>query len=280
MKYMAHQDGDVLLRHEEGTMTYEVYHGHGKWVPDPGGFGTWSGMASDADWYGEVSEEKARTLMDAIDRTWDATRAHASPSERGSAAHAIDVTSMYNEGSSRLRDGNHRGAVEVLQQVVDADPSFADAWHNLGVGYAYLGKYDDALACFDRVLSLHPDDSAALSNKGIVLIKKNQFEVAIPFIKEALEKKPNELALRVSFINLLTALGRYEEAIRCRAEMPPVGAMTYMLLGSLSKEYRDMSERIFRGEPVEKVRAELHGNAQYEKPGDVKVISPLIKGPH
>ncbi|OPX73502.1 MAG: lipoprotein NlpI [Methanoregulaceae archaeon PtaB.Bin108] len=280
MKYMAHQDGDVLLRHEEGTTTYEVYHGHGRWVPDPGGFGTWSGMASNADWYDEVNEEKARTLMNAIDRTWDAMRAKASPSDSGSAAYAIDTTSMYNEGSSRLRDHNYHGAVEILQQVVEADPSFGDAWHNLGVGYAYLGKYDDALACFDRVLALHPDDSAALSNMGIMLIRKNQFEIAIPFIQDALKKKPGELPLRISFINLLTALGRYEEAIQCRAEMPPVGGMTYMLLGSVSQEYRDMSQRIHNAEPVEKVRAELHGNAQYEKPEDVKVISPIIKGYH
>src|SRR5690606_6602056 len=122
------------------------------------GFGTWSGMASNADWYDEVSEEKAHTLMNAIDRIWDAMRANASASDGSPAAHAVDPMSMYNEGSSRLRDRNYRGAVEILQQVVEADPSFGDAWHNLGVGYAYLGKYDDALACFDRVLALHPDD--------------------------------------------------------------------------------------------------------------------------
>ncbi|HOT03974.1 MAG TPA: tetratricopeptide repeat protein [Methanolinea sp.] len=280
MKYMAHQNGDVLLRHDEETMTYEVYHGHGRWVPDLGGFGTWSGMSSDADWYEEVSEEKAKELMKSIDRIWDAMGAKASASEGPRAAHAVDTMSLYNEGSSQLREGKYRAAVGILERVVDADPSFADAWHNLGVGYAYLGKYDDAIACFERVRELAPADSAALSNKGIILIIKKQFEVAIPFIQDALKKKPGDLPLRISFINLLTALGRYEDAIQCRAEMPPVGAMTYMLLGSLSKEYRDMSGRIQKGEPFEKVKAELHGNAQYEKPEDVKVISLLIKGSH
>ncbi|OPX70498.1 MAG: lipoprotein NlpI [Methanoregulaceae archaeon PtaU1.Bin059] len=280
MRYMAHQHGDVLLRHEEGTMTYEVYHGYGRWVPDPGGFGTWSGMASNADWYDEVSEEKAQVLMREIDRIWDAMRARAPAHDGSTPAHGVDTTSMYNQGSSRLRDRNYRGAVEILQQVVEADPSFADAWHNLGVGYAYLGRYDDAIACYDRVLKLLPDDALALTNRGIILIRKNEFETAVPFIRDALKKNPRELPLRVSFINLLTALGRYEEAIQCRDEMPPVGGMTYMLLSSLSSEYRDMSGRIHRGEPVEKVKAALHGNARYEKPEDVKLISLSIKGPH
>lgn len=56
--------------------------------------------------------------------------------------------------------------------------------------------------------------------------------------------------------------------------------MTYMLLGSVSKEYRDMSTRIGNGEPVDKVKAEIHGEEQYEKPEDVKVIAPFILGYH
>lgn len=278
-KYMEHDSGLGLVRCDWDKEIYQSYHGNGVWADDEYGFVLWMGISSDNLHYTKVDEEQASRIMERIDAF---IRKRSSAEKGGTSGNqtGIDLTGMYNGGTRHLKEHRIRPALDSLKKVVEADPSHVDAWHNLGVCYAYLGKYDDALDCFERVLAINPDSAATLSNKGIILIRKNEFDTAIPFIQDALKKKPGELALRISFINLLTALGRYEEAIQCRAEMPPVGGMTYMLLGSVSKEYRDMSTRIGNGEPVDKVKAEIHGEEQYEKPEDVKVIAPFILGYH
>jgi tetratricopeptide (TPR) repeat protein len=262
--YSYMSDGQALLRHDPDKMTFECYQGGGHCANDVGGPGTYYGWASDAVRYDPVDEVKAQKIMKEIDARMNYVN---------SPQNSIPPEELYKEGCDNLKKNNFETAIDFFNKIIESNPSRADAWHNLGVCYGYLGRYDDALICFDHALKLKPDDSATIANKGIILIRDRQFDIAIPFIQDALLRDPKNLPLRISFINLLTALGQYEEALRCRAEMPPVGGMTYMLLGSLSKEFQDVQKGVSQNKPIEELKAELHGKQGYEKPEKVKVIS-------
>ncbi|AEG17309.1 tetratricopeptide repeat protein [Methanobacterium paludis] len=55
----------------------------------------------------------------------------------------------------------------------------ADKWYIKGIDFGVLGKYHEAIACYDKVLEIDPDHSSALNNMGIAFgkIGKHQEEL-------------------------------------------------------------------------------------------------------
>lgn len=47
----------------------------------------------------------------------------------------------------------------------------ASNWFNEGVVFDKMGRFDDALACFDRALQIDPNDAFAWGKKGISLAR-------------------------------------------------------------------------------------------------------------
>ena len=64
-------------------------------------------------------------------------------------------------------------------------------WNNKGVVQTKIGKYNEALECFDRALKLNPGVSNIWLNRGIALVKLNEFEEAMDCFDRALQLDPN-----------------------------------------------------------------------------------------
>lgn len=64
--------------------------------------------------------------------------------------------------------------IEDLQQAIAIDPNYAMAWNNLGSFYLGLGKFDDAIACFDRALAIDVHNYDALLLKDMALERKEK----------------------------------------------------------------------------------------------------------
>jgi Tfp pilus assembly protein PilF len=41
-------------------------------------------------------------------------------------------------------------------KATEIDPTYAEAWNNLAIGYEYQGRFDDAEAAYQRALKLDP----------------------------------------------------------------------------------------------------------------------------
>ncbi|MDY0088389.1 MAG: tetratricopeptide repeat protein [Coriobacteriia bacterium] len=63
---------------------------------------------------------------------------------------------------------------------------------NLGIAYEYqqIGRVDDALFHYNHVLDLVPDEPAALSNRGIILLQQGDTERGVSDLKAALAADP------------------------------------------------------------------------------------------
>jgi tetratricopeptide (TPR) repeat protein len=64
-------------------------------------------------------------------------------------------------------------------------------WNNKGVVQTKLGKYNEALECFDRALKINPGVSNIWLNRGIALVKLNEFEEAMDCFDRSLQLDPN-----------------------------------------------------------------------------------------
>lgn len=54
----------------------------------------------------------------------------------------------------------------------------ADEWMEDGLAAALLGKYDEAISCFDEVIRIDPDDFLARYNKAMALEALGRFSEA------------------------------------------------------------------------------------------------------
>jgi Flp pilus assembly protein TadD len=60
--------------------------------------------------------------------------------------------------------GLWKEAVYRWQQAVELDPTYVEAWNNLGIGYEQLGRFADARKAYDRALELAPGNTFLRNN--------------------------------------------------------------------------------------------------------------------
>jgi Tfp pilus assembly protein PilF len=50
------------------------------------------------------------------------------------------------------------------EKAAALDPTYAEAWNNLAIGYEYQGRFDDADAAYQRALKLDPKNAMIRQN--------------------------------------------------------------------------------------------------------------------
>lgn len=105
---------------------------------------------------------------------------------------------------------------EPVPQPLVGTEMDAGNWNNKGVSLDELGRYEEALACYDRALALNEREAIAWSNKGVTLKKLGRVEEAIACYDQAIELYP---AWAVIWSNKGLALGegvgKWGKALEC-----------------------------------------------------------------
>ncbi len=118
-----------------------------------------------------------------------------------------------NKGVDALSQGNDEAGEYYLQEALQADPTAAIVWINLGAAKTRIGKLADAERDLRKALSLDPRSPAAMSNLANVCQLTGRVKEAQRYrakIKEFREKNPYyhyDLGMQAF------GIGKYEEAI-------------------------------------------------------------------
>lgn len=78
---------------------------------------------------------------------------------------------QYNQGIDYYKIGQYNEAITCFRNAIRLDPSYIDAYYNLGSVLEYMQQYDAALTVFKQIIVRKPDDydsvykAAWLSNK-------------------------------------------------------------------------------------------------------------------
>jgi len=111
--------------------------------------------------------------------------------------------------------GHHEPAAALLRRAIALNPSAAVYHTNLGLVLEEQGQWDEAIACYRRVLQLTPDEASAHYNLGCAFREQEQWAGAVECCQQALRLNPQF----VDALNLLgLALkeqGQLDEAITC-----------------------------------------------------------------
>lgn len=77
-----------------------------------------------------------------------------------------------------------------------------------------LGRYDEALDCFDKILEKYPDNHYALEGKGAMLGMLGRNEEALRLYKKAIDLNSNNVSTWYRIGNLLSDAGDYDAAVK------------------------------------------------------------------
>jgi len=103
-------------------------------------------------------------------------------------------------------------AIRAYERALELDPSFADAYCNLGAIYYNLTKRDQAADCFERCLEIDSGHVEAHFNLGNLLEEKGHPEAAVRHLRAALEADPFYADLHVNLGLLYEKLGLSRKA--------------------------------------------------------------------
>jgi tetratricopeptide (TPR) repeat protein len=147
-----------------------------------------------------------------------------------------DLLSRYEEGIEVIRKGlrvdskdsynygelgymynaldHYQESLKALQRNIQLEPDDAFAHAELGDTYFHLKRYEAAAAEARKAiaLSLTEDDTPALDNAGLVLIRLNQYEEAIEAFQQSISLNPNNIHAYFGFGRVYTLLGRREDS--------------------------------------------------------------------
>lgn len=135
-----------------------------------------------------------------------------------------------------------RGDLELLLrretgEVIELPESAkTDAWECLNKGHSLfiLGRYEEALSCYDTALKLDLSDTVIWFHRGECFNKLGYFDEAKRCFDKALEITPTNVEQWKMKGHILGCLSRYEEALSCygRAmELDPMDPIAWQMKG-------------------------------------------------
>ena len=65
---------------------------------------------------------------------------------------------IFDDANGDLAIGELEGAVAKYQRCVEADPTFFDGWHALGMALMKIGRFNEAIEAGKKAVELKPND--------------------------------------------------------------------------------------------------------------------------
>jgi Flp pilus assembly protein TadD len=105
----------------------------------------------------------------------------------------IDATAQdfHHHAYDLHRQGRAADAVPYYQKAIDLDPSYRDAWCNLGLALLNQRRPEEALTCQRQALALDPESAEAHNNIGIIHSRNGHIAEAESCFRAALRLQPH-----------------------------------------------------------------------------------------
>jgi len=169
-------------------------------------------------------------------------------------------------GAFLLEGGKFDEAIAQYQKALEITPDYADAHADLGAAFAQKGQVDKAMALYRKALEINPNYAEAYYNLGNALVQKGQVDEAMVQYQKALEINPNHAQAHVNIGSVLLLKGQVDEAIahyQKALEINPNIAETHYNLGNALLQKGQVDEAIAEYQKALKINpnyAEAHTN--------------------
>jgi type IV pilus biogenesis/stability protein PilW len=121
----------------------------------------------------------------------------------------------FNMGVDLYRQREIPKAIHAYQRVIELDPTYVEAYNNLGIIYQDIGDFDKALEAYHKAIEVNPKYEKAYNNLGILLFLNNRNEESIQAFQKAIEINPGNIESYINLGILLKKQGEFNKAIEC-----------------------------------------------------------------
>ncbi len=141
--------------------------------------------------------------------------------------------------------GNLAAAERIYRQIVEAEPTHAEAWHLLGVAAHQAGRHAEAITSIGHALALAGPNAAYLNHLGAAHGALQNLEQAEAAFRQALQLAPADSQTHYNLAALLNLQGHTDAAIasyRRAIELNPRFAEAQFNLGNLLRDRQQLAE--------------------------------------
>jgi len=135
--------------------------------------------------------------------------------QRAVASNPRYIDAHLRLGIAMEKLGNIRGALAAYDRATKLLPSLTEAWFRAGALVYILGHRDQAIGCFRRAAATGDSNSFSRLGKARALLIEDRNQEAEPILRETLVADPRNAMAYDLLGNLLSELGRFDEARAC-----------------------------------------------------------------
>jgi tetratricopeptide (TPR) repeat protein len=117
------------------------------------------------------------------------------------------------EGVNFANLGRYEEAVASYDRAIAINPDYVDAWHNRGNALFRLNRKKEAVASYDKAIAINPDYVDAWNNRGVALHDLRRYEEAVASYDKAIAINPDYVDAWHNRGNALFRLNRKKEAV-------------------------------------------------------------------
>ena len=136
---------------------------------------------------------------------------------------AFNGVSLNISGDVYYNEGDLARAVKEYQKGLALDSANVNLLNSLGVSYAHMNRYRDAIPCFENALKIDGSDYMALFNLGLAYLTHHKNDKAIEFFERAMSIDDNSADLMLLLGWLYCRTGRYDDAVRLLKRVEDAG---------------------------------------------------------
>jgi len=139
----------------------------------------------------------------------DIAKNNSSRSNSGSAA----AQDWFDKGCILYSSGNKEEAIACYDKAISLNPNDTKGYSGKAVVLSSLGRHRDAIVCYDKVISLDPENANIYYFKGDTLNSLGRHADAIACYDKAITLNPDFANAYIAKGGILESLGRYIDAI-------------------------------------------------------------------
>jgi tetratricopeptide (TPR) repeat protein len=158
----------------------------------------------------------------------------------GSIAETAIPIALRTRGRALYLLGREQEALADFDRVISLAPDDQRALAYRGDTYRWLGRHEEALADLGRAVDLTPDDAWAISRRGAVYAEMGRHEEALADLGRAIDLTPDDAWAISRRGEAYRLMGRYEEAVADLSRAVDLAPDDDWTIGSRGEAYREM----------------------------------------